>query len=88
MQPNDVRGLGLELLVIAAVVVGGTNIFGGEGSIAGTALATVLLQSITSAIVVLGISTAWQGAVIGVTVLVGVTIFVIDQRRRERAQLV
>ena len=58
-------GMGLELLVIAAVVVGGTNIFGGEGTIAGTALAAVLLQTITSAIVVLGVSTAWQGTVIG-----------------------
>lgn len=77
-------GRGLELLVIAAVVVGGTNIFGGEGSIAGTALAAVLLQTITAAMVVLGISTAWQGAVIGATILIGVTIFVFGQRRRER----
>ena len=77
-------GRGLELLVIAAVVVGGTNIFGGEGSIAGTALAAVLLQAITAAMVVLGISTAWQGAVIGATILIGVTIFVFGQRRRER----
>ena len=81
-------GMGLELLVIAAVVVGGTNIFGGEGTIAGTALAAVLLQTITSAIVVLGVSTAWQGTVIGITVLLAVTIFVIDQRRRERTHLV
>jgi ribose/xylose/arabinose/galactoside ABC-type transport system permease subunit len=80
-------GSGLELLVIAAVVVGGTNIFGGEGSIAGTAVAAVLLQTITSAMVVLGISSAWQGAVIGVTILVGVTIFVFGQRRRERELL-
>ncbi len=77
-------GRGLELLVIAAVVVGGTNIFGGEGSIAGTALAAVLLQTITAAMVFLGISTAWQGAVIGATILIGVTIFVFGQRRRER----
>jgi len=80
-------GMGLELLVIAAVVVGGTNIFGGEGTIAGTLLAAVLLQAITGAMVVLGIDTAWQGAVIGLTILIGVTVFVFGQRRRERGHL-
>jgi len=81
---TPVAGTGLELLVIGAVVVGGTSIFGGEGTILGVALAAVLLQTIRSALVVLGIDPAWQDAIVGIVIIVAVSIFVIGQRRRER----
>lgn len=75
-------GAGLELLAIAAVVVGGVDIFGGKGSIFGIAVGAIFLQSIGAGMVFLGVDLAWQGAIVGVTILVAVSIFVLAQRTR------
>ena len=53
-------GLGSELNVVAAVVVGGVAIFGGSGSVYGAALGAVLLTTIGAALPVLGINPFWQ----------------------------
>jgi ribose/xylose/arabinose/galactoside ABC-type transport system permease subunit len=76
-------GLGLELLAIAAIVVGGVDIFGGRGTIVGIALGAIFLQSIGAAMVVLGIDIAWQNTVVGVTILAAVVVFALSQRARE-----
>ncbi len=53
---------GLELQVIAAVVVGGVAIFGGSGSVVGAALGALLLQTINVALNVLGVPSLWTAA--------------------------
>ncbi len=58
-------GLGLELKVIAAVVVGGTAITGGRGTIAGTVLGVVLLGAVGPALTFLGVSAYWERAIPG-----------------------
>ena len=58
-------GLGSELNVVAAVVVGGVAIFGGSGSVYGAALGAVLLTTIGAALPVLGVSPFWQRAAVG-----------------------
>lgn len=65
-------GLGLELNVVAAVVVGGVAIFGGSGSVYGAALGAVLLTTITSALPVLGINPFWQRAAVGALILAAI----------------
>jgi rhamnose transport system permease protein len=65
-------GLGLELKVIAAVVVGGTAITGGRGTIAGTVLGVVLLGAIGPALTFLGVSAYWERAIQGAIILVAV----------------
>ena len=65
-------GLGLELKVIAAVVVGGTAIQGGRGSIAGTALGVLLLGLIGPALTFLGVSAYWERAIQGAIILAAV----------------
>ncbi len=65
-------GLGLELKVIAAVVVGGTAITGGRGSIAGTVLGVVLLGAIGPALTFLGVSAYWERAIQGAIILAAV----------------
>jgi len=75
-------GSGVELLAIAAIVVGGVDIFGGRGTVAGIVLAALLLQTISAAMVAIGVDVAWQGAVVGATILVAVTLFAISHRRR------
>jgi rhamnose transport system permease protein len=62
-------GLGIELLVIAACVVGGVSIAGGTGTVFGAVLGAVLLQEILMAIGALGIPQFWQLAVNGALIL-------------------
>lgn len=65
-------GLGFELLVITAVVVGGTNIFGGRGSIWGSLLGVLLLSAISSALTFLHISVYWERTVQGGLILLAI----------------
>ena len=65
-------GLGLELKVIAAVVVGGTAISGGRGSVAGTVLGVILLGAIGPALTFLGVSAYWERAIQGAIILAAV----------------
>lgn len=70
VDPN--AGAGLELQVIAAVVVGGTAISGGRGTPAGTLIGTVLLALIGPALVFLGTQPQWEKAIQGVIILLAV----------------
>ncbi|HET9467634.1 MAG TPA: ABC transporter permease [Vicinamibacterales bacterium] len=65
-------GLGLELKVIAAVLVGGTSITGGRGTILGTVLGVALLGAIGPALTFLGVSAYWERAIQGAIILVAV----------------
>jgi rhamnose transport system permease protein len=65
-------GLGLELKVIAACVVGGTAITGGRGSVGGTVLGVVLLGIIGPALTFLGVSAYWERAIQGAIILAAV----------------
>jgi len=67
-------GLGLELKVIASVVVGGAAITGGSGTVTGTLLGVVLLGAIGPALTFLGINAYWERAVQGAIVLAAVII--------------
>ncbi len=65
-------GSGIELNVVAAVVVGGVAIFGGSGSVYGAALGALLLSTIGSALPVLRINPFWQQAVVGALILAAI----------------
>jgi rhamnose transport system permease protein len=65
-------GLGLEMKVIAAVVVGGTAITGGKGTILGTLLGVVLLGAIGPALTFLGVNAYWEKAIQGVIILAAI----------------
>lgn len=65
-------GLGLELLVIAACVVGGVSIAGGTGSVYGAVIGALLLQTILLAIGALGIPQFWQLAVNGALIIAAI----------------
>ncbi|MFD8496603.1 ABC transporter permease [Amycolatopsis sp. NPDC059657] len=67
-------GTGLELQVVAAVVVGGVAIFGGSGSVLGAALGALLLSTITSCLIVLGVPAFWQQAITGALLLAAITV--------------
>lgn len=65
-------GLGLELKVIAAVVVGGTAITGGRGSLFGTLLGVILLGAIGTVFTFLHVNPAWEKAIQGAIILAAV----------------
>jgi rhamnose transport system permease protein len=73
-------GLGLEMKVIAAVVVGGAAIGGGRGSFGGTLLGVLLLASVGPALVFLGVSSYWERALHGAIVLAAVGIDALAKR--------
>jgi len=77
-------GLGLEMKVIAAVVVGGAAIGGGRGSFGGTLLGVLLLASVGPALVFLGVSSYWERALYGVIILLAVAIDAAAARRGRR----
>ena len=71
-----------NLNVIAAVVIGGTSIFGGEGSIFGTVVGLFIPAVLQAGFVIIGVEAFWQGVAVG-TVLVAAVY--VDQTRRAAA---
>jgi len=72
VQPT--AGTGFELQVIAAVVVGGTRIQGGKGSIIGSVLGAILVEVVQDAVIMFHIQSFWQSVVLGGMILVSVLI--------------
>jgi ribose transport system permease protein len=75
-------GSGQELAVIAAVVIGGTSIMGGRGSVLGTVLGAVLVQTVTSGVTQLGWPSQLSDLVVGVFVIIAVGTDLLRQRAR------
>ena len=63
--------VGLELSVIAAVVLGGARLTGGFGTITGTLLGVALIVIVQNSLIVVGIPTTWQSVTIGLLILLG-----------------
>lgn len=73
-------GQGLELVVIAAVVIGGTNVTGGCGTVQGVTLGCLIIAAINVSLAVLGIDELWQQLVYGLVILVAVLVDTWAQR--------
>ncbi|MEZ4904487.1 MAG: ribose ABC transporter permease [Spirosomataceae bacterium] len=71
-QPN--AGTGYELDAIAAVVIGGTSLSGGKGSIGGTVLGAIIIGVLNNGLVLLNVSPFWQQVVKGFVILLAVII--------------
>ena len=78
-QPNF--GIGLELDVIAAAVIGGASLFGGQGTVVGTLIGAFLVALIRNGSVLLDVNTFYQQVIIGVVIWLAV---IWDQYRRRR----
>jgi ribose transport system permease protein len=66
-------GVGMELSVIAAAVIGGASLNGGSGTIAGAVLGAALLSMVTSSLILLNVPVYWQDIIRGAILLVAVT---------------
>jgi len=65
-------GTGMELTVIAATVIGGANLAGGVGTAFGAVVGAALIEVIRNSLILLGISTFWQGAFVGSFIVIAV----------------
>lgn len=70
-----------ELLVIAAAVIGGTSLSGGVGTVAGAMIGAVLMQSLASGMILLGVDTPLQSVVVGAVLVLAVWLDTIYRRR-------
>ncbi len=71
-----------ELNVIAAAVIGGTSLAGGQGTITGAIVGAVIMQSLDSGMVLLGISSAMRQVVIGTVLIIAVWFDVVYNKKR------
>ena len=78
-------GSGRELAVIAAVVIGGTSIMGGRGSVLGTLLGALLVQTVTSGVTQLGWPSQLSDLFVGLAIIVAVGTDLLRQRARTSA---
>ena len=65
-------GTGYELQAIAAVIIGGTSLLGGRGSILGTVIGALIMSVLVNGLRIMSIQTEWQNIVVGVVVLLAV----------------
>ena len=84
VSAQPMAGLGYELPVIAAAVIGGTSLMGGEGTILGTLMGAALMGILQNGMVLVGIDTYAQQAITGAVIVIAVTL---DQWRRGSANV-
>ncbi|MFE9207357.1 ABC transporter permease [Micromonospora sp. NPDC007230] len=73
-------GAGYELQAIAAVVIGGTSLAGGKGSIVGTAIGALIISVLNNGLQILSIPQEWQNVILGCVILVAVYADMIRKR--------
>jgi ribose/xylose/arabinose/galactoside ABC-type transport system permease subunit len=79
VQPN--AGVGLELQTIAATVIGGTSILGGRGTVLGSILGALLVETVHNALITIGTVALLEGVVVGALILLAVGADVLQHRR-------
>ncbi len=80
-----VAGTGYELTVIASVVIGGTSLFGGVGTIFGTVIGSILIGVLLNGLVLMNVSSYIQQIIIGVIIVLAVAFDTFAKARRRKA---
>ncbi len=80
-NPRDF--VGLELDVIAAVVLGGASIFGGRGSVFGTMLGVFMLVMVKNSLIIMKVDTTWQRVVVGIVIVIATALTAWRDRKRQ-----
>ena len=74
-------GVGYELQAIAAVIIGGTSLLGGRGSIMGTVIGALIMSVLINGLRIMSIQTEWQNVVVGVVIAIAVFADTLRNRR-------
>ncbi|MTJ79568.1 MAG: ABC transporter permease [Telmatospirillum sp.] len=80
-NPRDF--VGMDLVVIAAVVLGGASIFGGRGSVLGTMLGVFMLVMVQNSLIIMKVDTTWQLVVVGIIIVIATVATAWRDRRRQ-----
>jgi ribose transport system permease protein len=83
---SAVSGTGSELVIISAVIIGGTGLAGGRGNLVGTFLGVAFLGVLQNGMDIVGLQAYWQLFVQGVVLIVAITVDEQFRRRREREE--
>lgn len=82
---QPIAGVGYELDAIAAVVIGGTSLLGGSGSVIGTLIGALIMSVLRNGLNLLGVSSYLQQVAIGLVIIVAVVIDMALRRRLQRS---
>jgi ribose transport system permease protein len=78
-------GEGAELTAIAACVLGGISLYGGQGSIVGVFIGAMIMAALQNAMIILEVSPYWQQIVLGIVLLIAITFDVVRRNHRQAA---
>lgn len=73
-------GTNMEIHTIAAVIIGGTSLFGGRGTISGSVIGAVILALIANGLILAGVSFFWQQVVTGLIIILAVALSIFRER--------
>ena len=76
-------GLGAELRVITAVILGGASLTGGKGTIAGALIGVVFIALIRSTLITADVNPAWHSVVVGAILILALVLDSVQNRARE-----
>jgi ribose/xylose/arabinose/galactoside ABC-type transport system permease subunit len=80
IQPQ--AGVGYDMSAIAAVVIGGTSIFGGSGSVLGTFFGSILLGLILAGLTMLAVNPSWIGFITGALIILSIALDSLRQLKK------
>ena len=72
MHPTNM--LGMEMNIIAGVVLGGTSIVGGKGSLTGCFLGTLLIVMVENSMILIGVPVIWKDVFVGALIVIGTAV--------------
>ena len=84
-QCHPTNMLGMEMNIIAGVVLGGTAITGGAGTMFGTILGTFLIVMVENSMILLGIPTTWKSVFVGAVIVIGTAVSAMQVIRASKA---
>jgi erythritol transport system permease protein len=84
---HPATGESYELTAIAAVVLGGTSLNGGRGSVGGSIVGALILGVLNDGLIIVGVSSFWQTAIKGMVVILAVVIDQFQLRKQNEAAL-
>lgn len=85
---NPISLVGDELFVITAVVLGGAKLTGGVGTVSGTVLGVLIITTLQTTLILIGLSSSWMRFFIGAILIVSVSIMAIRTRRENLRNLI